>query len=127
MKICFEHYMGKCGPWKLNLPISYVPGSVRCSSVLCLFKVLIKHLYSLSHYFFLFFCHIYIFRHINEDKRKTESQMEMFDIVNDIDSCPVSYFCSSCRLFILHFLVLVFLDMTPLQYMIIVRGICSLF
>ena len=28
--------------------------------------------------------------HINEDKRKTESQVVMFDIVNDIDNCPVS-------------------------------------
>ncbi|XP_015908108.1 protein ECT2 isoform X2 [Parasteatoda tepidariorum] len=26
--------------------------------------------------------------HINEDKRKTEGQVEMFDIVNDIENCP---------------------------------------
>ena len=29
-------------------------------------------------------------RHINEDKRKTENQVVMFDIMNDIDNCPVS-------------------------------------
>ena len=28
--------------------------------------------------------------HINEDKRKTEGQVVMFDIMNDIDNCPVS-------------------------------------
>lgn len=28
--------------------------------------------------------------HINEDKRKTENQVVMFDIMNDIDNCPVS-------------------------------------
>lgn len=28
--------------------------------------------------------------HINEDKRKTEGQLIMFDIFNDIDNCPVS-------------------------------------
>ncbi|KAH9491795.1 Protein T2, partial [Bulinus truncatus] len=31
-----------------------------------------------------------IMTHINEDKRKTESQVVMFDIVNDIDSCPAT-------------------------------------
>ncbi|XP_071034057.1 protein ECT2 [Parasteatoda tepidariorum] len=29
-----------------------------------------------------------VLMHINEDKRKTEGQVEMFDIVNDIDNCP---------------------------------------
>jgi hypothetical protein len=28
--------------------------------------------------------------YINEDKRKTEGQLVMFDIFNDIDNCPVS-------------------------------------
>lgn len=28
--------------------------------------------------------------HINEDKRKTEGQVALFDIFNDIDNCPVS-------------------------------------
>jgi hypothetical protein len=28
--------------------------------------------------------------HINEDKRKTEGQLVMFNIFNDIDNCPVS-------------------------------------
>lgn len=30
--------------------------------------------------------------YINEDKRKTEGQLAMFDIFNDIDNCPVSFF-----------------------------------
>lgn len=30
------------------------------------------------------------YRHINEDKRKTENQVVMFDIMNEIDNCPVS-------------------------------------
>ncbi|XP_059171147.1 protein ECT2-like [Physella acuta] len=33
--------------------------------------------------------------HINEDKRKTESQVVMFDIVNDIDSCPATLLSSN--------------------------------
>jgi len=28
-------------------------------------------------------------RHINEDKRKAEGHQAMFDIVNDIENCPV--------------------------------------
>lgn len=28
--------------------------------------------------------------HINEDKRKTEGQVTLFNIFNDIDNCPVS-------------------------------------
>ena len=31
-----------------------------------------------------------VMTHINEDKRRTEGQMVMFDIFNDIDNCPVS-------------------------------------
>lgn len=31
-----------------------------------------------------------VMSHINEDKRKTEGQLQMFDIYNDIDQCPVS-------------------------------------
>lgn len=35
-----------------------------------------------------------VMSHINEDKRKTEGQLQMFDIYNDIDQCPVrSLFC----------------------------------
>jgi len=30
--------------------------------------------------------------HINEDKRKTEGQVVLFDIFNDIDNCPVSIY-----------------------------------
>lgn len=32
-----------------------------------------------------------VMTHINEDKRRTEGQLAMFDIFNDIDNCPVSY------------------------------------
>lgn len=30
------------------------------------------------------------FRHINEDKRKTEAQKQIFDVVYEVDGCPVS-------------------------------------
>jgi len=33
--------------------------------------------------------------HINEDKRKTEGQIVMFNIFNDIDNCPVSLLLST--------------------------------
>ncbi|RUS82304.1 hypothetical protein EGW08_009936, partial [Elysia chlorotica] len=36
-----------------------------------------------------------IMNHINEDKRKTESQVVMFDIVNDIDNCPATLLSSN--------------------------------
>lgn len=29
-------------------------------------------------------------RHINEDKRKTEAQRQFFDVVYEVDGCPVS-------------------------------------
>lgn len=32
-----------------------------------------------------------VMMHINEDKRKTESRMAIFDIFNDIEGCPVSF------------------------------------
>ena len=32
------------------------------------------------------------FSHINEDKRKTEGQVQMFEILRDVDGCPVSIF-----------------------------------
>lgn len=31
-----------------------------------------------------------IMTHINEDKRKAEGQVTLFNIFNDIDNCPVS-------------------------------------
>lgn len=31
-----------------------------------------------------------IFSHINEDKRKTEAQRQIFDVVYEVDGCPVS-------------------------------------
>ncbi|XP_070173283.1 protein ECT2-like [Littorina saxatilis] len=40
-----------------------------------------------------------VLTHINEDKRKTEGQMVMFDIVNDIDNCPANLL-SSHRCFV---------------------------
>lgn len=30
-----------------------------------------------------------VMTHINEDKRKTEGRLALFDIFNDIDNCPV--------------------------------------
>ncbi|XP_076454134.1 protein ECT2-like [Babylonia areolata] len=35
-----------------------------------------------------------VLTHINEDKRKTEGQMVMFDIINDIDNCPATLLSS---------------------------------
>jgi RhoGEF domain len=32
-----------------------------------------------------------VMKHINEDKRKTEGQVVMFDIFNEIDNCPVGF------------------------------------
>ncbi|XP_048005414.1 protein ECT2 isoform X2 [Leguminivora glycinivorella] len=40
-----------------------------------------------------------VMSHINEDKRKTEGQLQMFDIYNDIDQCP-AHLVSSHRSFI---------------------------
>lgn len=36
-----------------------------------------------------------VMTHINEDKRRTEGQVVLFDIFNDIENCPVSFvkFC----------------------------------
>ena len=31
-----------------------------------------------------------VFSHINEDKRRTEQHQNLFEIVNDIENCPVS-------------------------------------
>lgn len=38
-----------------------------------------------------------VMAHINEDKRKTEGQVALFDIFNEIENCPVSitYRCSA--------------------------------
>ena len=42
--------------------------------------------------------------HINEDKRKTEGQKQIFDVVYEVDGCPVSLrsFCCSLQSFIYH-------------------------
>lgn len=34
-------------------------------------------------------CDDIYFRHINEDKRKAEGHQVMFEILNDIENCPV--------------------------------------
>lgn len=36
-------------------------------------------------------------KYINEDKRRTEAQMEIFNIHNDIENCPVSTESSGCQ------------------------------
>ncbi|KAK6195819.1 hypothetical protein SNE40_001172 [Patella caerulea] len=38
-----------------------------------------------------------VMTHINEDKRKTENQVVMFDIINDIDNCPATLLSSHRR------------------------------
>jgi prolipoprotein diacylglyceryltransferase len=47
-----------------------------------------------DHYVFMYvFIYLFIYsiyRHINEYKRKTDSQVQMFEIIQDIDNCPVS-------------------------------------
>ena len=42
MKIHFGHRVGKYDPLVLNYPSSFVPGSARCSSALCLFRYLTR-------------------------------------------------------------------------------------
>lgn len=37
-----------------------------------------------------------ILSHINEDKRKTEGQKQIFDVVYEVDGCPVSKFMLLC-------------------------------
>ncbi|KAL5004653.1 hypothetical protein ScPMuIL_018109 [Solemya velum] len=41
-----------------------------------------------------------VMTHINEDRRKVEGQVVMFDIINDIDNCP-AYLLSSHRQFVM--------------------------
>lgn len=36
-----------------------------------------------------------VMTYINEDKRRTEGQVVLFDIFNDIEKCPVSIFSPS--------------------------------
>ena len=37
--------------------------------------------------------------HINEDKRKTEGQMQMFEVLRDVEGCPVRSCCTVvCKL-----------------------------
>jgi len=39
-----------------------------------------------------------VYSNINEDKRKAEGHQVMFEIVNDIENCPVSLWLSDWRL-----------------------------
>ena len=45
------------------------------------------------YYLNLFIIIINSSRHINEDKRKTEKQMHMFEIIRDIEDVPVMSGC----------------------------------
>ena len=38
-------------------------------------------------------CSFHPFSHINEDKRKTEGRVQMFEVLRDIEECPVSVVC----------------------------------
>lgn len=52
-----------------------------------------------------------VMMHINEDKRKTESRMAIFDIFNDIEGCPVSVlkkFLHFCYNILLNLLLIFF-------------------
>lgn len=40
-------------------------------------------------------------RHVNEDKRKTERQMQMFEVLRDVEDCPVSCVVT-CHQFLIH-------------------------
>ena len=35
-------------------------------------------------------CYMHTYSNINEDKRKTEKQMLLFEVVKEIEDCPVS-------------------------------------
>lgn len=43
-----------------------------------------------------------VMTHINEDKRKAEGQVTLFNIFNDIDNCPVSVLIKRRRIFCWH-------------------------
>ena len=53
-------------------------------------------------YSYIEFC-FQIMTHINEDKRKTENQIHIFDIFNDIENCPAHLVSSHRRYFFLFF------------------------
>ena len=48
--------------------------------------------------------HFIHFSHINEDKRKTEGRVQMFEVLRDIEECPVSVMCikemTSARMYV---------------------------
>jgi len=64
------------------------------------------------------YCHV-VCRNINEDKRKAEGHQVMFEIINDIENCPVCIFVvdGNCILFILLNLLMV-LCFSSVKYML---------
>lgn len=55
-----------------------------------------------------------IMTHINEDKRKTEGQVTLFNIFNEIDNCPVSKEQLICLL-ISHSTKMIFYKVNPVR------------
>lgn len=58
---------------------------------------------SINHIFF----YVSLFSHINEDKRKTEGQKQIFDVVYEVDGCPVSLKIAAVYLCVIATLILV--------------------
>ena len=75
--ICFKGVIWKFNPNLSLLPLLIQSTTAENSDLNLIYRICYKK------------CTIY-FRHINEDRRKTESQVVMFDIMNDIEDCPVS-------------------------------------
>lgn len=75
----------------------------------CFFPV--AHWMILIFFFFLCINHIFfdvsLFSHINEDKRKTEGQKQIFDVVYEVDGCPVSLKIAAVYLCVIATLILV--------------------
>lgn len=70
-------------------------------------------------YFIIFFIlpvdvvlNSYSFSHINEDKRKTEGQVQMFEILRDVDNCPVG----QCFVFFVCFSIYKFARQTTIGH-----------
>lgn len=54
-------------------------------------------IYALCIYGPMYLIHMFLLlSHINEDKRKTEGQKQIFDVVYEVDGCPVSEFMLLC-------------------------------
>lgn len=65
----------------------------------------------LDFFFFLSINNIFLmsslFSHINEDKRKTEGQKQIFDVVYEVDGCPVSLKITAVYMCVIVTLILV--------------------